>query len=104
MLHPAAVRCDMVLHQEFRARCGQTTAPAVRCDMVLHWAFRAKSKTFQCNTSPPQGVHIPVACTLEDPCKISKNDPSCLQSVLCNLFLKVLLENRLSENIIAKIL
>ena len=43
IVRPAAVRCEMVLHQAFRARRVRTkTAAAVRCDMVLHRAFRAR--------------------------------------------------------------
>ena len=43
---PAAVRCDMVLHQAFRARLvRKQSASAVRCDMVLHRAFRARRPT-----------------------------------------------------------
>ena len=38
-IHPAAVRCDMMLHQAFRARLVQTTASAVRCDMVIQRVF-----------------------------------------------------------------
>ena len=41
-VHPAAVRCDMVLHQAFRARHAHNMASVVRCDMVLHRAFRTR--------------------------------------------------------------
>ena len=42
-IHPAVVRCDMVLRQAFRARCVQQLASAAMCDMVLHRrAFRAR--------------------------------------------------------------
>ena len=41
-IHPAAVRCDMVLHLAFRGRRVQQTASAVRCDMMLHRAFRTR--------------------------------------------------------------
>ena len=41
--HPAAVRCDMVLHRAVRARdMYKQLALTVRCDMVLHRAFRAR--------------------------------------------------------------
>ena len=40
--HPAAARCNMVLHRAFRARHVRKTASAVRCDMVLHRAFSAR--------------------------------------------------------------
>ena len=41
-LHPAAVRCDMVLHQMFRETCAKKLASAVSCDMVLHRVSRAR--------------------------------------------------------------
>ena len=58
LLHPAAVRCDMVLHQAFRARHVRTkTALAVRCDMVLHRAFRARhAKSFRTSLDDLQGL------------------------------------------------
>ena len=40
-LHPAAGRCDVVLHQAFRARHVRQTGIGGE-DMVLHLAFRAR--------------------------------------------------------------
>ena len=40
-LLPAAVRCDVALHQAERETCKKASS-AVRCDMVLHRVFRAR--------------------------------------------------------------
>ena len=61
-LHPAAVRRDMALHQATRARrVRKKLALAVRCDMVLRRVSRARHLQ-TCNTSPPQGAPVGVAC------------------------------------------
>ena len=57
MVHPAAVRCDMVLHQAFRARrvrkngIGGEVRHGVTSDVSCE-----TSLNMTCDTSPPQGV------------------------------------------------
>ena len=56
-IHPAAVRCDMVLHQAFRARHVRTNSigGAVRHGVTSGVSCETSLKQ-TCNTSPPQGV------------------------------------------------
>ena len=61
LLHPAAVRCDLVLHQAFRVRdMHEKTASAVRCDMVLHRALRNTSHLKVClaNKNKPVSLNM----------------------------------------------
>ena len=52
-VHPAAERCDMVLHQAFRARRVHRRWGATWC---YTGCFVRDIYNMKCNTSPPQGV------------------------------------------------
>ena len=57
LLHPAAVRCDMVLHQAFRARRVRDAGVGGKVrHVVTSGASCETSLNKHGNTSPPQGV------------------------------------------------
>ena len=59
-VHPAAVRCDVVSHQVWRARHVRTTGIGgeVRHGVTKIRCFVRDISTQACNTSPPQGVAL----------------------------------------------